>query len=203
MPPPKARANARLLICMNFARSGTCRDGTECTFVHADITDLPLRRPHINYAWPCLSCVEYERYPPGQLRRVALPNSREEFNDFPSDALLKTRALESGRRLAHCAHYFFNRWCHRGAECEFVHAVFIDPAAPPHRLAPAPSQIADEHQRVLSLRQRLQPRPSVPPGSSREAPRGRTWRHNPYRSFGPFLTFVYQTHTNTNTVFQE
>merc|ERR1719502_2133010 len=59
-----------------------------------------------------------------------------------SHMALKTQALATKRRpLTHCAHYYYNRTCNLGAECQFVHAVFVDPDAKDHQRAPVPAQL--------------------------------------------------------------
>jgi hypothetical protein len=60
--------------------------------------------------------------------RVAPPNSNVATDDVPSHLALKTRALQSSRRvISHCAHYYFNRVCNRGSECYFIHAISLVP----------------------------------------------------------------------------
>jgi hypothetical protein len=121
-----------------------CPLGAACRHVHADVTGLPLIEVHVNYAWRSLEDVAYPRHEAGSTVQVAPPNTHRAIDTMDTGLMLRTRALSAPRRpLSHCAHYYFNRECNLGCECRFVHAVFIDPAAQPHRLrrAPAPSQL--------------------------------------------------------------
>jgi hypothetical protein len=96
----------------------------------------------VNYAWRSLEEVSYDRCAPGGTVRVVVPNSAEAPAELPTEKLLKTRALDKPRTvLSHCAHYYFNRTCNMGPDCQFVHAVFIDPTAKLHQRAPPPFQM--------------------------------------------------------------
>jgi hypothetical protein len=130
---------------------GRCLLGTACQHVHADVSGLTVLSMHVNYAWRRLSDVVYERHVAGQSVQVAPPNSRKAVDVMDTSYLLATRALTSKRRpLSHCAHYYFNRQCDLGADCRFVHAVYVDPHARPHQRAPAPVQMGRQCGAALS-----------------------------------------------------
>jgi hypothetical protein len=144
--PPASLNVTRLVLCANYdpkAPETSCPMGARCKFVHADTTAAKEHAIHVNYAWRSLDDVTYERYPTGQSLHVAPPNSKVASDTMDSSMTLRTKALSSNRRpLSHCAHYYFNRTCNLGAECRFVHAVFIDPNAKDHQRAPIPSMRA-------------------------------------------------------------
>jgi hypothetical protein len=156
--PPTALNVTRLVLCANYdARHAqtSCPMGNRCKFVHADVQRVDKHAIHVNYAWRALTNVTYERYPAGQVLHVAPPNSKVPTDIMDADMALKTRALTSKRRpLSHCAHYYFNRTCNLGAECQFIHAIFIDPTAKDHQRAPVPSQLGEGRELQLSKKQR-------------------------------------------------
>jgi hypothetical protein len=156
--PPTSLNVTRLVLCANFdARNpaSSCPMGNKCKFVHADTTHIERRSIHVNYAWRSLESVTYDRFPAGQMLHVAPPNSKIASDVMDSDMALKTKALVSKRRpLSHCAHYYFNRTCNLGAECQFIHAVFIDPTAKDFQRAPVPSQLGEGRELQLSKKQR-------------------------------------------------
>jgi len=140
------KASSRLVLCKDYdAAEGpaSCPLGDACRFVHADASGAVARRGvHVNYAWRSADACIYARFRPGQRLSVAPPNGKTTSDIIAPHLVLKTRALQAKRRpLSHCAHYYFNRACNLGAECQFVHAVFIDPAARAFQLAPAPIQL--------------------------------------------------------------
>lgn len=150
--------NSRLVLCANFDASSpahSCNMGDACRFVHADVSAAREHNIHVNYAWRSIEEVSYERFPAGQVFRVAPPNSKIASDVMDSDMVLKTRALTSHRRpLSHCAHYYFNRTCNLGSDCQFIHAIFIDPTAKPFQRAPVPSQLGEGRELQLSKKQR-------------------------------------------------
>jgi len=156
--PPTALNVTRLVLCANYdARHAqtSCPMGNRCKFVHADVVRVDKHAIHVNYAWRSLTEVTYERFPTGQILQVAPPNSKVPSDVMDADMALKTRALTSKRRpLSHCAHYYFNRTCNLGAECQFIHAIFIDPTAKDHQRAPVPSQLGEGRELQLSKKQR-------------------------------------------------
>lgn len=123
--------------------------------------------PHHNFAWRDVRDVPYQLAPPGRVCRVSSPGTRRVVDELASCALLHTAAFRGTRPLTHCAHYYFNRQCNLGAECRFVHAVFIDAAATTLRRAPAPVQLGrplragTEKPREQQPKTRLQP-PALP-----------------------------------------
>jgi hypothetical protein len=153
---PQGPSN-RLVLCANYSVSNpsSCAMGSTCRFVHADTRAAKSRPIHVNYAWRSVAEIEYECFPPGQVLRVAPPNSKIASDVMNSELVLKTKALTSQRRpLSHCAHYYFNRTCNMGPDCQFVHAVFIDPTAKLHQRAPVPSQLGEGRELQLSKKQR-------------------------------------------------
>jgi hypothetical protein len=156
--PSQSLNVTRLVLCANFdARypATSCSMGNRCKFVHADTTHIERRSIHVNYAWRALTDVTYERFPAGQVLHVAPPNSKVPSDVMDADMVLKTKALQAKRRpLSHCAHYYFNRTCNLGTECQFIHAVFIDPTAKDHQRAPVPSQLGEGRELQLSKKQR-------------------------------------------------
>jgi hypothetical protein len=135
----------RLVLCPAYDPSlpaTSCLLGPRCRHVHADVRNLRCVGVHVNYAWRSLDEVNYTRHEPGQLHSVCLPNGHHPTDVVDSGCLLVTKALQAKRRpLTHCAHYYFNRQCNLGADCRFVHAVFVDNNAPTLRRAPAPVQL--------------------------------------------------------------
>jgi len=117
--------------CPQFdAKKGinSCPQGSKCKFVHAVTDNATSHHIHVNYAWSNLEDVTYERFPPGTVLSVAPPNASLASDEIPSHLALKTRALQSNRRvISHCAHYYFNRTCNRGPECFFLHALSLAP----------------------------------------------------------------------------
>jgi hypothetical protein len=157
---PSHQNVSRLVLCANYdARNpaSSCAMHNRCKFVHANVARAREHSIHVNYAWRSLTDVTYERFVSGQALHVAPPNSKVSSDVMDSDMALKTKALASKRRpLSHCAHYYFNRTCNLGAECQFVHAVFIDPSAKDHQRAPVPSQLGEGRELQLSKKQREQ-----------------------------------------------
>ena len=142
----------RLVLCSNYDAAAadpaaTCGMGARCKCVHADTRGARERGGvHVNYAWRTAEDVTYERFRPGKVLHVAPPNGKAATDVMDSQLALKTKALQAKRRpLSHCAHYYFNRACNLGAECQFVHAVFIDPSARKYQRAPMPSQLGRAH----------------------------------------------------------
>jgi len=138
-------AAADFITCPAFSPANpeaSCPMGSRCHFVHVDTAHVKDHPIHVNYAWRSLEDVTYDRYLSGHRLEVAPPNFAVTADVMDSGLVLKTKALTSTRRtLSHCAHYYFNRTCNLGAECRFVHAVFLDPTAKDHQRAPAPVQL--------------------------------------------------------------
>jgi hypothetical protein len=146
--PPGTPYGAMLCPDFNVAEPSTsCRFGSACTMIHADTSEERPSNMHINYAWRCPEDVSYRRFPAGPDVVVALP--RGGLGDAMNVCmLLETEGLrKSHRHPTHCAHYFFNRMCIVGHRCRFIHAVYIDPNAQDHQIAPRPVEIGlyDEH----------------------------------------------------------
>jgi len=135
----------RYVLCDTFdpARpESSCRMGRRCKFVHANTARARHHQVHVNYAWRQAEDVVYPRFEAGVVYRVASPNSNVTTDLISSELMLKTRVLESARHmLSHCAHYYYNRTCNLGADCHFVHAVYIDRNAKDHQRAPVPTQM--------------------------------------------------------------
>lgn len=157
----KSGKATRLVLCGKFdpTRPRSCLMGDRCNFVHADTRSVPRRTVHINYAWRDLAEVKYECFPPGRPLHVAAPGAKEVTDIMDSAMVLKTKALDATASqdrtvLTHCAHYYLNRTCNLGSDCQFIHAVYLDPTARPHQRAPAPTQMgrgASEAQVIKSM----------------------------------------------------
>lgn len=156
--PPSALNVTRMVLCANYtanAPTTSCAMGSRCKFVHADTSRARKQAIHVNYAWRSVEEVSYDRFPAGETFEVAPPNSKVATDVMDSHMTLMTKALDSKRRpLSHCAHFYFNRACNLGADCQFIHAVFIDPTAKPHQRAPVPSQLGEGRELQLSKKQR-------------------------------------------------
>jgi hypothetical protein len=143
--PHRVQTMEKLVLCPSYdpaSPTGSCKMGARCRLVHGDTRNLEPSTVHVNYAWRTLDDVTIPRYPAGETLHVAAPNSRNATDVMDSGCVLATQALQSKRRpLTHCAHYYFNRQCNLGAECRFIHAVFIDSTAASLRRAPAPVQL--------------------------------------------------------------
>jgi hypothetical protein len=148
--PPASMNVTRLVLCSKYdptVGEASCKMGARCKFVHADTRAARRHEIHVNYAWRDASEVTYERFAAGQLFEVVAPNGKSIGDVMDSHMALKTKAVATKRRpLTHCAHYYFNRTCNLGADCQFVHAVFIDPTAKDHARAPLPAQLGRNHQ---------------------------------------------------------
>ena len=139
--PPAHLNITRLVLCSNYGLASGCAMGARCKFVHASTDNATEQPVHVNYAWRTADLVTYERFPAGETFEVAPPNSQTVNEVLASELALKTKALESTRRpLSHCAHYYFNRTCTLGPDCQFIHAVCIDEAAADFQRAPKPSR---------------------------------------------------------------
>jgi hypothetical protein len=143
--PAKLLETETLVLCPYFNSRwplDSCPMGTACRLIHADTAGLKPTEVHVNIAWRSMDQVEYPRHAAGETLHVAAPNSQNPTDIMDSSCVLVTKALSSKRRpLTHCAHYYFNRQCNLGADCRFVHAVFVDPNASFRRRAPAPVQL--------------------------------------------------------------
>ena len=159
----------RLVLCSNYDAAaadpeGSCPMGSRCKFVHADTRGAREKGGvHVNYAWRSAEEVTYERFRAGKVFQVAPPNGKTATDVMDSQMALKTKALGAKRRpLSHCAHYYFNRACNLGADCQFIHAVFIDPEARKYQRAPMPSQLGREHQRAKAAAAAAVPEGAAP-----------------------------------------
>ena len=89
--------------------------------------------------------------PPGFLRlRMPYAMNDSEVQFVPVQRIIKTRVMISGKRTpTMCAHYFFNRQCHLGVKCNFVHTMHVDPLQSTNRcaLAPPPPEIRNRANR--------------------------------------------------------
>ena len=166
--PPASMNVTRLVLCTNYdaaAAETSCKMGSRCKFVHADTSAAAKHEIHVNYAWRTAEAVTYERFAAGQVLEVVAPNGKAIGDVMESQMALKTKALATKRRpLSHCAHYYFNRTCNLGADCQFIHAVFIDPNAKDHARAPVPAQLGRQQQQNpgTGMRARASAPPAVP-----------------------------------------
>ncbi|KAH8620869.1 hypothetical protein ERJ75_000017300 [Trypanosoma vivax] len=133
--PSAHHKSHHFVICPNYRlhQPDSCMAGRNCKFVHADVdySTLEAHPIHMNNIWRHEDLCTYERLPPGDLLDVFLPNNKKPSEKIASELILVTQAVLPRRRarakpLSHCAHYYFNQLCHRGASCNFVHAVYVD-----------------------------------------------------------------------------
>ncbi|ESS66145.1 hypothetical protein TCDM_05272 [Trypanosoma cruzi Dm28c] len=134
---PPARFNiSRFVICRNYrcGEADSCPKGEGCRFVHADVdySTLEGQPIHVNYIWRDEKLCIYERLPPGDVLEVLSRSGSEKPDLIPSERILVTRRAlsyreDNSRRLSHCVHYYCNRMCNRGENCNFIHAVYVDP----------------------------------------------------------------------------
>ncbi|CBH16444.1 hypothetical protein, conserved [Trypanosoma brucei gambiense DAL972] len=129
-------SNPYTMICTHYKPydPNSCLAGSDCRFLHAnvDYSTLKAHPIHVNYIWRHEQCCMYERCQSGDVLEVLLPNNKKPIERIASGLVLVTQAVIPRRRprakpLSHCAHYYFNGVCHRGASCNFVHAVAVDP----------------------------------------------------------------------------
>jgi len=155
-PAPKKRGGKgeanRLILCERYdpaAPEESCpfAKTMNCRFVHADLRRAQATKIHVNFAYRTLDECRYERHPPGKMFAVYLPNTAGNPQCcvvIPSEHALVTRCIYSeadsnpqqqrqhGKKLAaHCAHFFYGRECHLGANCNFAHVLTVDPTARP------------------------------------------------------------------------
>lgn len=132
---PPARLNiTRLVFCRHYkpGEPYSCSMNDGCKFVHADVDPetLDAHPIHVKYAWRHEDLCTYKRLPAGAVVRVTAPNNRPPVEEIPSERILVTQGslnhAEAVGPLSHCAHYYFNRMCNRGEQCNFVHAVYVD-----------------------------------------------------------------------------
>ncbi|RNF03434.1 zinc finger protein family memeber [Trypanosoma conorhini] len=154
---------SRLVLCRKYVpgHPESCWKGSMCKFVHADTTGASQCPIHVNYSWRSVERCTYQRLPPGEMIFVLAPNGREPAETFPSERILVTRG--SLNRKSHagppsrCAHYYFNRLCNRGENCNFIHTIHVDPnVEEDFKRAPASNTIAPikkrtEHSKPLAF----------------------------------------------------
>jgi hypothetical protein len=147
--PASLPKDRQICICMQYAETGACPRGEQCTGLHANVDGLEKTTIHINYAWHTAESVSYARLCPGETLTVLAPNNRPPLDQLASELVLVTKgslvrqqatcdSTSPARPLSHCAHYYFNRICNRGEQCSFIHAVNIDTNAEDGQRAPAP-----------------------------------------------------------------
>jgi hypothetical protein len=128
------------VLCREFVLKSSCALGDECIFVHGSMTEASslsasLPKPiHVNLKYASLERARYPRLPPGDSLTVMAPNGRPPGTQVASDFVFATQGsllrndesrMASRKPLSHCAHYYFNRVCNRGANCSFIHVVCI------------------------------------------------------------------------------
>ncbi|ORC92727.1 zinc finger protein family memeber [Trypanosoma theileri] len=134
---PPARLNiSRLVVCRNYipGKEGSCVKEENCRFVHADVDydKLQAQSVHVNYIWRHEDICTYKRLPPGDVLEVVSWNGAQRPDLIPSERILVTRRALShcepnGSPLSHCVHFYCNRMCNRGENCNFIHAIYVDP----------------------------------------------------------------------------
>jgi hypothetical protein len=141
---PEGYASGRhVVVCNRFdpLNPDSSCPSLACTFAHVDIRAVQPCPIHVNFAWRSLQAVKYKRCPPGLVFDIKQPNCRMTVDRMDSSCILQTQGSSRSNptKVSHCAHYYYNRVCHLGPECQFIHAVFIDPEARPGQRAPIPS----------------------------------------------------------------
>ncbi|KAH9589391.1 hypothetical protein LSM04_007978 [Trypanosoma melophagium] len=134
---PPARLNiSRLVVCRNYTpgKEHSCVKEENCRFVHAnvDYDKLQAQSVHVNYIWRHEDICTYKRLPAGDVLEVVSCNGRKRTDLIPSERILLTRRAFShqdpnGSPLSHCVHFYCNRMCNRGENCNFIHAIYVDP----------------------------------------------------------------------------
>lgn len=156
--PPTRLNITRLVFCRNYkcGEPMSCSMGDGCKFVHADVDpeSLEAHPIHVKYAWRHEDLCTYKRLPAGSVLRVTAPNNRPPVEEIPTERILVTQGslnhAESAGPLSHCAHYYFNRMCNRGEQCNFVHAVYVDEnVVGDFKRAPARTSAAAVHPGVV------------------------------------------------------
>ncbi|ORC92725.1 zinc finger protein family memeber [Trypanosoma theileri] len=147
--PPPSLGVSRLVLCRKYipGRPDSCWKGSMCKFVHADPTGAPRSPIHVNYSWNSVERCTYPHLPPGEMILVLAPNGRQPAETFPSERVLVTRGSLNRKShvgpLSRCAHYYFNRLCNRGEDCNFIHTMHVDPNVDvDFKRAPASTTIA-------------------------------------------------------------
>ncbi|RNF04463.1 zinc finger protein family memeber [Trypanosoma conorhini] len=134
--PPARLIISRLVRCRNYRPNewGSCSKEENCRFVHAnvDYSTLEAKPIHVNYIWRDENLCIYERLPPGDVLEVYSRNRSKKPDLIPSERILVTRRAllyreDTTQRLSHCVHYYCNGMCNRGENCNFIHAVYVDP----------------------------------------------------------------------------
>ncbi|KAH9589367.1 hypothetical protein LSM04_007504 [Trypanosoma melophagium] len=146
---PPSLGVSRLVLCRKYVpgRPDSCWKGSMCKFVHADPTGAPRSPIHVNYSWHSVERCTYPHLPPGETILVLAPNGRQPAETFPSERVLVTRGSLNRKShvgpLSRCAHYYFNRLCNRGEDCNFIHTMHVDPNVDvDFKRAPASTTIA-------------------------------------------------------------
>ncbi|KEG08556.1 zinc finger protein family memeber [Trypanosoma grayi] len=147
--PPPSLGVSRLVLCRKYipGRPDSCWKGDMCKFVHADPSGAPRSQIHVNYVWRSVERCTYPHLPPGEKIVVLAPNGRQPAETFSSERILVTRGSLNRKShvgpLSRCAHYYFNRLCNRGENCNFIHTLHIDPNVEvDFKRAPASTSIA-------------------------------------------------------------
>lgn len=128
------------VLCREFVQVGSCAHNEECIFVHGSMSEASSSsgaapKPiHANMKYATLDSARYPRLPPGETLNVMAPNGRPPGTQVASEFVFVTQGsllrndesrVASRKPLSHCAHYYFNRVCNRGANCSFIHVVCV------------------------------------------------------------------------------
>merc|ERR1711871_903583 len=132
------------ILCERFhpAHPSGCMKGDACNRVHAVVRGCPRKPIHINWAWRQVEECQYERYPSGDIVKVREPVSAKSdiVDAVDSGYIIKTRCVfdDVNRPPTHCAHFYYGRECHLGANCDFAHVLYINAQAEKLERAPPP-----------------------------------------------------------------
>lgn len=136
------------VVCREYESTGSCRRGNECSNVHGVMSaDPPPKLVHVNLLCETLESARYPRLSPGAILCIMAPNGRPPAQEVASEFIFVTQGSTmsslvenstSHKPLSHCAHFYFNRVCNRGADCSFIHVVSIGDARITTTAAPSP-----------------------------------------------------------------
>ena len=147
---PAEAGTQRPVLCNKFDPKRprqSCRAMRECKHAHVDVRRaIAATAIHINYAYATPADCRYgDRLAPGGLVAVTEPASSHlagaVVDSVPSECVLRTSAkfaADGALPTARCAHFYYNRECHRGAACEFAHVIHLCPRAVGFTRAPPP-----------------------------------------------------------------
>ena len=144
----KKPAGTRLYLCDANDAAATsfswCPLLGACNGVHANTCGAGNKQIHINFAYKSPSDCQYPRLAADCVVGVREPVSARSANvdTVAAECILVTRCrIGPGHAMTRCAHFYYGRECHLGANCDFAHVIHINPNARQLELAPTPSSV--------------------------------------------------------------